>query len=320
MFLRPTESPTVFLQQLGRGLRRKGEKKYVNVLDFIGNYKKANLIPFFLTGDVWDSGKRAKAGRIPDEEEYPEGCYVNFDFRLIDIFKRMEDEQKEVFGKIREEYFRIKESLGDRPLRLPMYTYMDESINSAAHTKKDLNIFRDYLSFLDKMGELSEDEKKWISTKAHEFLKEIENTGMTKMYKMLLLLAFYNKGKMKLTIDEEDIYASFKEFYSHGANVVDMLRDSSTRNYRDWSKKEYVNLAHRNPMHFFMRSSPDFFYEDDNHNFCLTPELEKFINNPAFVGHFKDVIDYRTRKFYKDRLEKRLADDESMITGVDQDH
>ena len=41
MFLRPTESPVVFLQQLGRGLRRSKGKEYLNVLDFIGNYEKA---------------------------------------------------------------------------------------------------------------------------------------------------------------------------------------------------------------------------------------------------------------------------------------
>lgn len=52
MFLRPTESPTIFLQQLGRGLRKIVGKKYLYVLDFIGNYKNANLIPFFITGDI----------------------------------------------------------------------------------------------------------------------------------------------------------------------------------------------------------------------------------------------------------------------------
>lgn len=40
MFLRPTESPVVFLQQLGRGLRISKGKTYLNVLDFIGNYEK----------------------------------------------------------------------------------------------------------------------------------------------------------------------------------------------------------------------------------------------------------------------------------------
>lgn len=44
MFLRPTESPVVFLQQLGRGLRTCRGKQYLNVLDFIGNYEKAGRV------------------------------------------------------------------------------------------------------------------------------------------------------------------------------------------------------------------------------------------------------------------------------------
>lgn len=307
MFLRPTESPTVFLQQLGRGLRKKGGKKYVNVLDFIGNYKKANLIPFFLTGDIKDFGKRSKIVYTADEEDYPEGCFVNFDFRLIDIFRRMADEQKNIFDKIIEEYFKIKDDNAAKPLRLSMYTYMDENVYAAIRNKKDLNIFRDFLSFLKETGDLSDNEKELIGTKAHDFLKEIENTGMTKMYKMPLLLAFYNNGDMKLSIDDENIYRSFKEFYSHGSNSVDLLKDKNTRNYKKWGKKEYINLARKNPIHFLIKSSPEFFYENAK-RFCLSPELEKYLNNPAFIAHFKDIINYKTRKFFKERLERRLLE------------
>ncbi len=45
MFLRPTDSPVIFLQQLGRGLRTYKGKEYLNVLDFIGNYEKAGKTP-----------------------------------------------------------------------------------------------------------------------------------------------------------------------------------------------------------------------------------------------------------------------------------
>lgn len=54
MFLRPTESPIVFLQQLGRGLRISRGKEYLNVLDFIGNYEKAGRTAFLLSGDGKD--------------------------------------------------------------------------------------------------------------------------------------------------------------------------------------------------------------------------------------------------------------------------
>ncbi|WP_455542048.1 DEAD/DEAH box helicase family protein [Intestinibacter sp.] len=87
MFLRPTESQTVFLQQLGRGLRIAKNKKYLNVLDFIGNYKKAYLKPYFLAGKTEEEG--GELGDIMDEENYPEDCLVNFDFRIIDLFEYM---------------------------------------------------------------------------------------------------------------------------------------------------------------------------------------------------------------------------------------
>ncbi|MHA6523313.1 DUF3427 domain-containing protein [Tessaracoccus sp. G1721] len=40
LFLRPTESATVFLQQLGRGLRRTADKPVLTVLDFVGHHRK----------------------------------------------------------------------------------------------------------------------------------------------------------------------------------------------------------------------------------------------------------------------------------------
>ena len=49
--LRPTESSIIFIQQLGRGLRKSSNKEYVTVIDFIGNYKTNYLIPIALSGD-----------------------------------------------------------------------------------------------------------------------------------------------------------------------------------------------------------------------------------------------------------------------------
>ena len=83
MFLRPTESPIVFLQQLGRGLRRSKGKEYLNVLDFIGNYEKAGRVRYLLTG----KNKEEKQNYSPaDKTDYPDDCFVDFDMKLIDLF------------------------------------------------------------------------------------------------------------------------------------------------------------------------------------------------------------------------------------------
>ncbi|WP_373483829.1 DEAD/DEAH box helicase family protein [Acetobacterium sp.] len=303
MFLRPTQSPIVFLQQLGRGLRKSRGKNYVNVLDFMGNYKKANLVPFLLTSEPQPEPTGRSGFRLPREDDYPVDCLVDFDFKLIDLFKKMAGDQKKIKDRVLDEFDRIMEELGRRPLRLDLYVHLDEAIYHTIRSKKELNPFRDYLSFLDAIGQTTADEKALLGTPGHAFLTTIENTAMSKTYKMPVLLAFYNGGQMKSAIDDEDLYQSFKAFYEKGSNRVDLLRDKSTAQAMSWGQKEYVSLARRNPVHFLAQSAGEFFYLDGN-RFCLAPELGAFVTNPDFIEHFKDIIDYRTKRFYKERLEK----------------
>lgn len=307
MFLRPTESPTVFLQQLGRGLRKQRHKEYVNVIDFIGNYKKANLIPYFLTGDLSDYANQRNSSTIPSDADYPDGCFIHFDLKLVNLFKHMAEHEKGIFNRIMDEYRRIYDEQGEKPLRLTMYTYMDENLYAALRNITNLNIFKDYLSFLDRLKEIDDDEKALLGSLGHKFLKVIENTRMSKLYKIPILLAFYNCGDMKLSINDDDIYRSFKSFYSVASNAIDMKKDQSTANFENWGKHEYVSLARNNPIHFLLQTHSEFFYENEG-SFCLIQELDAYIRKPAFVKHFKDIIDYRTRKFYKERLEKRVKE------------
>lgn len=297
MFLRPTESPTVFLQQLGRGLRKDKNKKYLNVLDFIGNFKKANLVPYLLTGE--SKIRESNISTIPSEEDYPEDCFIDFDFRLIDIFEKIKKANQKMEDKIIEEYYRIKEYLGHIPSRTEMFTYMDEDLYNNIKKKSKINIFRDYISFLNK---INEHENTLRDSLGYDFIKFIETTSMSKTYKLPVLLAFYNNGDMKFKIDDEDLYKSFKEFYSKGSNGVDMLKDKSTSKFKTWEKKQYVNLARKNPVHFLCKSSSEFFYLDGDY-VCLNKELEQFFNNKEFINSVKDAIDFRTKEYYKNRFD-----------------
>lgn len=85
MFLRPTESPIVFLQQLGRGLRKYRGKEFLTVLDFIGNYGKADRVRFLLEGktDVQREGVH-----LSDALQFPDDCLVDFDMKLIDLLRK----------------------------------------------------------------------------------------------------------------------------------------------------------------------------------------------------------------------------------------
>ena len=136
MFLRPTESPIVFLQQLGRGLRRSKGKEYLNVLDFIGNYEKAGRVRYLLTG----KSKAEKQTYSPaDKTDYPDDCFVDFDMKLIDLFAEMDKKQQSLKDQIKKEYFRVKELLGKQPSRMDLFTYMDDALVQCENSINSLN-------------------------------------------------------------------------------------------------------------------------------------------------------------------------------------
>ncbi len=83
IMLRQTESPIVFIQQLGRGLRKFEDKEYVVILDFIGNYSNSYMIPLALSGDRSynkDTDLKYKLGHIPRIKDFK-------DYGSIDITK-----------------------------------------------------------------------------------------------------------------------------------------------------------------------------------------------------------------------------------------
>ena len=124
---------------------------------------------------------------------------------------------------------------------------------------------------------------------------------------MQLFLGFYNVGEMRFKLNEDGILVCFKKFYSKGSNGIDMTRHKSTKDYKMWGKKEYVNLSKGNPQKFLISSSPEFFSQNVD-EFCLNTELAAYVNNNSFLDNCKDAVEYRIRRYYKERLESKQID------------
>ena len=306
LFLRPTESPTIFLQQLGRGLRIAENKKFLTVLDFIGNYKKANLVPFLLSDSYDNYATKTLLKENILEFEYPSDCFIDFDFRLVDLFKRQASQELRVKDRIVLEYESVKETLNHRPSRMDLFLKMDENIITAMKRTSKFNLFRDYMTFLSDNDELNIEEKEFISTPAHDFLKAMEQTSMTKSYKMPILKAFYNNGDIKMTITDDDVYKNMKEFYEYKSNGVDMLKDNSSKDYQNWGKKQYLSLAKRNPIKFLNKTHGEFFIKKEGYALALSDDLKDYIHLESFIEHFKDIVEYRTISYYKSRYEEGM--------------
>lgn len=298
MFLRPTQSGIVFLQQLGRGLRTSKGKEYLNVLDFIGNYKFAGK-NISLLSDQKRTGSLVTLNR---EVKYPDGCLVDFDMELIDLFEEMNKRKLSIHETIQNEFFRIKDLLDDKvPTRMELFTYMDSEIYSLCLSNAKENPFKDYLGFLAKLNLLNEEEKKLFNSIAKDFLFELEKTSMTKSYKMPVLYSFINGNEIREEVSEEILLKTWKDFYSRNKNWKDLNKATSYETFKQMTDKVHLDNIKKNPVNFLKQSSSNFFVTISTAPIALADELKGFLKNEVFVSHFRDIIDYRTIDYYSRR-------------------
>lgn len=140
IMLRPTQSAILFVQQLGRGLRKYRHKRYLEVLDFIGNYQNNFLLPIALYGDRTYSKEFVR--HLMHTNYLPGATSVHFDdisrnriFEAINEKSALADKRK-----LKETYFLMKERLGRRPMMMDFVRFGD----------------KDPALFVQKMGSLFE--------------------------------------------------------------------------------------------------------------------------------------------------------------------
>jgi superfamily II DNA or RNA helicase/HKD family nuclease len=317
LFLRPTESATVFLQQLGRGLRKAQGKSHVTVLDFIGNYRNVALIPRLLRGTgegmALEPGKRnARTGLQASPEAYPEGCHVQFDWDVIDLFQRLE--RQHTGAKVGElaglEYDRIAEYLGHPPSLVEYDTWLSDAVRERIKGRQaQEHPLKDWIGFLaghQVLAAVDPGVADLLGTVAHSFLAMLQTTAMTKSYKVPLLLAVYRDGRIQPEAPESAIAASFRAFYEKTVHAEDMRKDAATRDYRYWTDKDWVSLAMRNPVSFLLKTESGYFEKDQQTGlFCLSKRLAPWLDHPGFVQLFLDIVTMRSAAYCRDRLQKR---------------
>jgi len=291
MFLRPTESCVVFLQQLGRGLRKYPGKSHCTIIDFIGNYKRAHYLPRLLAGEnPW--ADRPTASRRAQEYEFPEGCSVNFDLRVIELFDELAARDP-LPVRMLDTYWRIKHSLGRRPTRLDIYQSSDIPIREF--------LKHGWLRFLESAGDLDAEEAAWLGQPAEEFLREVERTHLTKAYKLPTIGAFLrDDGGMSGKVGVDEIGRSMMRFYiDHPLHQKDLNNDSN-RGWRQWSVDDFTRLARRNPVTFLCRGR-FFKYDEVDRMMHISPKIHAHLT-PRFASHVQDILEFRRVDYFRRRF------------------
>lgn len=120
LFLRPTESTTIFIQQLGRGLRKYTNKEYVTVLDFIGNSYKRSVQIAFALGSLSENfvmEKRLLASLVQDDftalglADYGVEIHID-DLSKEEILEYIDKENFNALKYLKQDYFNFKKYIG----------------------------------------------------------------------------------------------------------------------------------------------------------------------------------------------------------------
>jgi superfamily II DNA or RNA helicase/diadenosine tetraphosphate (Ap4A) HIT family hydrolase/HKD family nuclease len=198
LMLRPTESPVVFLQQLGRGLRCGDGKNDLTVIDFIGNHRSFLIKPRTLL--ALGNGRQASTDKVlramrTGEFGLPPGCSVIYDVELVDILRTL---TRVGARSALEDYCRsYSDERGRRPSAVQAY---EAGYNPSSARAKHSHWF----GFLDDVDLLAEQEREVVRRHA-DVLAGVEKEAITKSYKLVTLQALLQMNALRTGADVAEI-------------------------------------------------------------------------------------------------------------------
>ncbi|KAB7707091.1 DUF3427 domain-containing protein [Bacillus aerolatus] len=188
VMLRQTQSSIIFIQQLGRGLRKHDSKDFVTIVDFIGNYKNNYLIPMALSGDK--SQNKDNIRRRTKDTSYIKGVStVNFEeIAKKKIFKAINSSNLTAMSVLKEAFVNLKNRIGRVPY---LYDFvLNHSIDPVVIAEKHSNYHQFLVKMKEEVPSLTSYENKVLTMLSLEILN-----GKRK-HEILLLELLLHKGEV----------------------------------------------------------------------------------------------------------------------------
>ncbi|MBE5875712.1 MAG: DUF3427 domain-containing protein [Lachnospiraceae bacterium] len=287
IMLRPTQSPIVFIQQLGRGLRKAFEKEYVVILDFIGNYKNNFMIPIALSGDRSYNKDNIRRYLMEGGRVIPGASTIHFDeISRKRIFAAVDNANFSDIKLIKENYTNLKNKLG----RIPRLRDFDDYGEMDVLRIFDNNSLGSYYKFLVKYEKeygvrLSPEEEKVI-----EFVSKKLASGKRIQELRLLdrMLEYVNRLSrfMLFTNLKADLQNNYgiEMSMNQQENIVNIMTNEFPAGT---GKNTYSECV---------------FIEKDNssNDYQVTKSFEKMLLNKEFSEILKELVDFGISRYERD--------------------
>lgn len=238
IMLRPTQSPIVFIQQLGRGLRKAEGKEYVVILDFIGNYTNNFMIPVALSGDRTYNADTIRKYVISGNSTIPGASTIHFDEIAKEKIFRSIDKIRGIKTIIKDSYISLKSRLGRIPYLLDFYE------NGEVDPLVIIKEYKTYYAFLEAMEKgtyicsFTEQEKLTL-----EYLSKTILSG-ARPYELEILRAMM----INEYVDVNYLQESFLQKYgyefkmSYMQNAINVLQGHFVTNDNEYQKFCHIDV------------------------------------------------------------------------------
>lgn len=276
IMLRPTESPIVFIQQLGRGLRKYAGKEYVVILDFIGNYMNNFMIPIALSGDRTYNKNTIRKYVREGSRVIPGESTIHFDeISKKRIFESI-DSSKTTKSFLKEKYFALKYKLGRVPNILDFYEYGEI----------DPMLFIQYSRSYDQFVKTVDKDFNIMFGDREEAILEFISSLVNgkRVHELLMLKCILNNEKMspdtyrELLEEKGEIYREAD--YVSALNVLGKVFVNAPSEKKRYSNIEFISMDYaKNGM---LRRASAFY---------------SLFSNNAFVNEVESLVKYGLKRY-----------------------
>ena len=294
LFLRPTLSSTVFIQQIGRGLRKAAGKDFVTIIDFIGNHKKDYLITKVFSDEIHNKSflyekKEKIIEQIKNQfSNIPGASYIELDRicqeRIIDKIEKINFNSRNI---LKEMYNEFKNDIGKSPEEFLEISDFDSNIEL-------------FVELVTKVGSF------------YEAQVQLENDNFIKYYRMKNpktdLLAYMEK---KIRLCEPFTYLTVKFFLKskyEGQNLRNKYINSEIllSEYKKYFsiKDEFKNFYL--PERIFNELIEDEILEADLYGYKISKKYEAIFyeEDKNFEKRLSDLINLGLNEFRKNDIEE----------------
>ena len=220
LFLRPTMSSTIFIQQIGRGLRKAKNKDFVTIIDFIGNHKKDYLLINYFSSEVDNKDTLfTKKEKIINEiknqfSNIPKSCYVELDRicqnRIIEKIEKINFSSKNI---LKEMYLDYKAEIGKSENEILKVSDFDTNIELFQELSLKLGSFYNaQLQF--ENSEIKQNKIFLLNSEETEFLAYLEKKlTIVEPFTYLIVKYLINNDfiNLEIIVDEYKNYFNIKD-------------------------------------------------------------------------------------------------------------